>query len=172
MSRVSFAAVSIVTIFFLDGIEAVRRYRAIEQQQALQDPSHDLLLLPSNASFPLSEQQKPLAELPSSSAEAILALRRSSAAEDYTHATAGGGAGDDGTKPLIIVGMSANSDAESKRLAKEAGMNYFLDKPFTIADFNLVLQRIYMKEHHASGDDDGEHFSAPSSPAFTILSEH
>ena len=135
----------------------MRRYRAIEQQQDL-DPTTSLL---AGADFPLTRPTIDLAS--SSNAEAILALRRSS--DDLPHMTR---AGDDGMKPLIIVGMSANSDAESKRLAKEAGMNYFLDKPFTIADFNLVLQRIYMKENEGDYDQD---FSPPSSPAFTILSE-
>lgn len=43
---------------------------------------------------------------------------------------------------LIIIGMSANSDAETKRLAHEAGMQYFLPKPFTIAEFKALLDSI------------------------------
>jgi hypothetical protein len=137
----------------------VRRYRTIEQQQDL-DPT-TAMLAGTGPDFPPSRPPLDLAS--NINAEAVLALRRSS--DDLPHMTR---AGDDGTKPLIIVGMSANSDSESKRLAKEAGMDYFLEKPFTIADFNLVLQRIYMKENEGDYDED---FSPPSSPAFTVLSE-
>ena len=47
-----------------------------------------------------------------------------------------------GSNRLIIIGMSANSDAETKRLAHEAGMQYFLPKPFTIAEFIALLDTI------------------------------
>ena len=40
---------------------------------------------------------------------------------------------------LLIIGMSANSDAESKQCAKDAGMDYFIEKPFVMADFLKVL---------------------------------
>ena len=43
---------------------------------------------------------------------------------------------------LIIIGMSANGDAETRRLAHEAGMQYFLPKPFTIADFMTLIETI------------------------------
>ena len=43
---------------------------------------------------------------------------------------------------LIIIGMSANGDAETRRLAHEAGMQYFLPKPFTIADFRTLIETI------------------------------
>ena len=38
--------------------------------------------------------------------------------------------------------MSANSDADSKLAAKEAGMDYFLEKPFTISDFRTLIGEI------------------------------
>lgn len=54
--------------------------------------------------------------------------------------------GKDGSLPwagkLVIIGMSANSDAETRRLAHEAGMQYFLPKPFTIAEFRALLETI------------------------------
>jgi CheY-like chemotaxis protein len=71
---------------------------------------------------------------------------------------------------LIIVGMSANSDSESKRLAKEAGMDYFLEKPFTMDDFNVILQRMYISQHPDDFLDD-EDFPSPDSPAVTLLAD-
>jgi CheY-like chemotaxis protein len=44
--------------------------------------------------------------------------------------------------PIVIIGMSANSDAESKQCAKEAGMDYFIEKPFAMVDFLRVLDSI------------------------------
>ena len=43
-------------------------------------------------------------------------------------------------KRLLIIGMSANSDSETKRLAKEAGMDHFLEKPFAVADFVKLVR--------------------------------
>jgi CheY-like chemotaxis protein len=43
-------------------------------------------------------------------------------------------------KKLLIIGMSANSDSETKRLAKEAGMDHFLEKPFVLADFMKLVR--------------------------------
>ncbi len=40
---------------------------------------------------------------------------------------------------MAIVGMSANSDLASQSLAADAGMNFFLAKPFSFADINAVL---------------------------------
>jgi CheY-like chemotaxis protein len=48
----------------------------------------------------------------------------------------------DESDSLIIIGMSANSDAETRRLAHEAGMQYFLPKPFTIAEFRALIETI------------------------------
>jgi hypothetical protein len=45
------------------------------------------------------------------------------------------------TQRLLIIGMSANSDSETQRLAKEAGMDHFLEKPFVLADFMKVLEQ-------------------------------
>ena len=43
-------------------------------------------------------------------------------------------------RQLLIIGMSANSDAESKAEALRAGMSYFISKPFKYDEFaKLVL---------------------------------
>ena len=42
-------------------------------------------------------------------------------------------------KKLLIIGMSANSDEETKKCALAAGMNYFLPKPFSIAELLPLL---------------------------------
>ena len=43
------------------------------------------------------------------------------------------------TKKLLIIGMSANSDEETKKCALAAGMNYFLPKPFSIGELLPLL---------------------------------
>ena len=44
------------------------------------------------------------------------------------------------SKKLVIVGMSANSDNESKQEALDSGMNYFVPKPFSYNDLQLVFR--------------------------------
>ena len=44
-------------------------------------------------------------------------------------------------RDLLIIGMSANSDEDTKQCALNAGMNAFLAKPFTLKDLLPVLQR-------------------------------
>jgi CheY-like chemotaxis protein len=49
----------------------------------------------------------------------------------------------DGTpkKELLIIGMSANSDAESKAEALRAGMTHFITKPFQYSEFAKIVIR-------------------------------
>eukprot|EP00596_Hydrurales_sp_CCMP1899_P000659 CAMPEP_0119037016 /NCGR_PEP_ID=MMETSP1177-20130426/5105_1 /TAXON_ID=2985 /ORGANISM="Ochromonas sp, Strain CCMP1899" /LENGTH=533 /DNA_ID=CAMNT_0006997681 /DNA_START=1096 /DNA_END=2697 /DNA_ORIENTATION=- len=47
--------------------------------------------------------------------------------------------GDGSRKPLVIVGMSANSDNQTKQEAINAGMNFFITKPFAYRDLTAVL---------------------------------
>ena len=42
-------------------------------------------------------------------------------------------------KKLLIVGMSANSDTRSKQIALNAGMDYFVSKPFSYKDLKPML---------------------------------
>lgn len=42
-------------------------------------------------------------------------------------------------KRLLIVGMSANSDEQSKKDALETGMDYFFTKPFAYKDLQPIL---------------------------------
>jgi DNA-binding response OmpR family regulator len=48
---------------------------------------------------------------------------------------------------LLIIGMSANSDSETRRLATEAGMDHFLEKPFVLADFMKLLAQLQQQSH-------------------------
>ena len=41
---------------------------------------------------------------------------------------------------FLIVGMSANSDAQSKQEALDAGMDYFRPKPFVYEDFEAIIK--------------------------------
>lgn len=49
-------------------------------------------------------------------------------------------------KRLLIVGMSANSDEQSKRDALETGMDYFFTKPFAYKDLQPIL--LHHQEQH------------------------
>ena len=42
---------------------------------------------------------------------------------------------------FVIVGMSANSDAQSRSDALDAGMDYFVGKPFRYDDFSGFILR-------------------------------
>ena len=46
---------------------------------------------------------------------------------------------------MLIVGMSANSDSQSKEEAIESGMDYFLEKPFSHKDLCPILQSSRLK---------------------------
>ena len=43
---------------------------------------------------------------------------------------------------LVIIGISANGDGESKKMAMEAGMDYFITKPYTLSDLVLVIEQL------------------------------
>ena len=43
-------------------------------------------------------------------------------------------------KRLLIVGMSANSDDQSRQEALESGMDYFLSKPFSYKELRTILE--------------------------------
>ena len=44
-------------------------------------------------------------------------------------------------RKLMIIGMSANNDAQSKQEALDAGMDFFLAKPFAYNDLRLILPK-------------------------------
>ena len=50
---------------------------------------------------------------------------------------------------LLIIGMSANSDSETRRLATEAGMDHVLEKPFVLADFMKLLVQLQQQQAHS-----------------------
>jgi CheY-like chemotaxis protein len=41
---------------------------------------------------------------------------------------------------VLIIGMSANSDTQSKQEALDAGMDYFCPKPFNYQDFETIIR--------------------------------
>ena len=47
-----------------------------------------------------------------------------------------------GRKRLIIVGLSANSDMESKQEALNAGMDAFVAKPLELAPLKVILRNL------------------------------
>ena len=44
-------------------------------------------------------------------------------------------------RKMMIIGMSANNDAQSKQEALDAGMDFFLAKPFAYNDLRLILPK-------------------------------
>jgi CheY-like chemotaxis protein len=100
----------------MDGFEMVRRYRAVELQRAqeLAQRSSCTGTASTTGASPL-----PVTASPDS---AVISHSFSRSA-------------------MAIVGMSANSDLSSQSLAADAGMNYFLAKPFSFADINVVLSQ-------------------------------
>lgn len=49
----------------------------------------------------------------------------------------------DGKKRFHIIGMSANSDAQSKQAALDVGMDSFITKPFNYNDLLPLLNKNY-----------------------------
>jgi CheY-like chemotaxis protein len=75
--------------------------------------------------------------------------------------------------PLLIIGTSANNDAEGKTSAIAAGMDYFLEKPFSVADFEALLDEIYddFSEYRDYGDDvtiAGAHIQKSFDPRLSV----
>ena len=99
----------------MDGIEAVRRYREYEAAHTA-----ECRTLGPN-SIEVNDVQQPLTVVGS---DASLSSQS------------------DGLRTcreLVIIGMSANSDDDTRQCALNAGMNYFIAKPFTIADLMPLL---------------------------------
>ena len=97
----------------MDGIEAVRRYREFEVSQRL-----------TNCAVNQNQELHSLHTLGSLSSSLSLSIPAVAS-----------------RKELLIIGMSANSDEDTKQCALNAGMNVFLAKPFTLKDLLPVLQR-------------------------------
>ena len=97
----------------MDGIEAVRRYREFEVSQRL-----------TNCAVNQNKKLHSLHTLGSLSSSLSLSIPAVAS-----------------RKELLIIGMSANSDEDTKQCALNAGMNVFLAKPFTLKDLLPVLQR-------------------------------
>ena len=105
----------------MDGIESVRRYREFESSKMTMietdietDPGLlETCEIPQSINF---EDQ-----VPTINSNVCRTVR-------HNH-----------TKKLLIIGMSANSDEETKNCALAAGMNYFLPKPFSIAELLPLL---------------------------------
>ena len=105
----------------MDGIESVRRYREFESSKMTVIESDvetdrgplETIEIPQSVN---SEDQ-----VPAINSNTCHTIRRNR------------------MKKLLIIGMSANSDEETKKCALAAGMNYFLPKPFSIAELLPLL---------------------------------
>lgn len=96
----------------MDGIEAVRRYREFEAKEVARRRNRDFI-------------------------ECIDTLQPSGSLHLSVPSSH-----DDGTRTatqIFIIGMSANSDDDTRQCALNAGMNSFIAKPFTIADLLPLL---------------------------------
>ena len=105
----------------MDGIESVRRYREFESSKMTMietdiqtDPGPlETIEIPQSVN---SEDQVPA--INSNTCHTIRHTQK---------------------KKILIIGMSANSDEETKNCALAAGMNYFLPKPFSIGELLRLL---------------------------------
>ena len=105
----------------MDGIESVRRYREFE--------SSKMTMIKTN----VETDPGPIEtiEIPQSvNSEDQVPTINSNVCHTIRH---------NHTKKLLIIGMSANSDEETKKCALAAGMNYFLPKPFSIGELLPLL---------------------------------
>lgn len=104
----------------MDGIEAVRRYREFEAtQRCAADVNNHL-----QTQTVRPEQTSSY----SSSGESSLSYPTSASIPPR--------------KNMLIVGMSANSDDDTKQYALNAGMNSFIAKPFTMDQLLPLLQQL------------------------------
>ena len=104
----------------MDGFEMVRRYRSVELQRAqelAQQASTGTSLYAS------ADRDEPTA------VGGVDYISPAAISNCFSRAA------------MAIVGMSANSDLASQSLAADAGMNFFLAKPFSFADINAVLSQ-------------------------------
>jgi CheY-like chemotaxis protein len=98
----------------MDGIEAVRRYRVYESAQ-------NESLFQYHSQSTITDSSSTLEPFPSPI--------------NPSNITTNG-------RRLFIIGMSANSDGPTKQCALDAGMDYFLSKPFSIAELQPLIDRL------------------------------
>ena len=53
-------------------------------------------------------------------------------------------------RPVIIAAITANALSESRELCLEAGMDYFLTKPFRLAQVRSLLERVVERRKSAA----------------------
>ena len=104
----------------MDGIEAVKRYRDYESIQ----------------NKCLSRSRSIVAEGSSIFEQHISVSPSLSNLSDTTTTTTG--------RRLFIIGMSANSDGPTKQCALDAGMDYFLPKPFKMTELQPIVDRFLL----------------------------
>ena len=104
----------------MDGVEMVRRYRALEAERSVVLGAAEPLESCAVESTPATGTHSHSASVESGRplAQRALTLAR---------------------PPMPIVGISANSNLIGQPQATDAGMNAFLSKPFTLADLNRVV---------------------------------
>lgn len=66
-----------------------------------------------------------------------------------------GGAPISSTSSLIIIGLSANADSETKEMALAAGMNEFIPKPLSMEKLKLCLKRLHTPHSSFPDMDNG-----------------
>ena len=131
----------------MDGIEATRRFRELEALSVTFDdcspwiPStrksdvsigslHDAESLCFNAAASAAFAYMRVTDL-SGGAGGFVSNRSSVGGGKYRH--------------LPIIGMSANSDPSTKSMALAAGMDNFMPKPFSLKEFEFVVQQLRLR---------------------------
>ena len=124
----------------MDGIEAVRRYRDFESSQKMPDKTPP--------SFAMNNGLHPLQTLPEGSCLVTPIFTSSCnttcASTRYPCSRSSRSSSPPGHRKVFIIGMSANSDEDTKQCALNAGMNTFLAKPFAMAELLPLLHQFAM----------------------------
>lgn len=137
----------------LDGYETVRLFREFEKQNRLSTSAHQSELsslsdeeLDNEA--PLKNHEKPIDLLEKVKCSLEITRQNSGTVtetitelhtepphnDNDTHDTIQRDVGD-ALQPQLIIGMSSDSDQETRKLVYDVEMDYFLPKPFTITKF-------------------------------------
>jgi len=140
----------------MDGFETIRLFREYENnqnQQAKYTPKRQTRRSDAdagkeedgNVSDLSDDEALTSAEVSSSFMPSIVAT--TSAATPHSCSTVGD---NQPRMSQLIIGMSTNVDDETRRRALEAGMDFFLPKPFTLQKFTEII-KISMQKKHQSG---------------------
>ena len=122
----------------MDGIEATKRFRKFEDEENElnnnnnNDMSNNSILINDNDSSNIDSNDN-----------TKNTISKNTSSKNNSNNTSSKNNNNNRNKRLLIIGMSANSDDQSKEDALNSGMDYFLAKPFSYQDLRPILLRNY-----------------------------